>query len=155
MFVTNEENRLPMPVIAGGHEGTAVWGVVSQMMASDVLILRMSRRGSRGAPAIVMLDLNRSAPALDQFDSGDAVLRGAAVLSTQHGQEVGKWTLEPLSEIRIRATENGYDDGPMFTATQFTTAAGRKFSVPYAVATRASRGKRLWRAKAPHTEADS
>jgi hypothetical protein len=155
MFVTSENNRLPLSEVPFVPEGTGVWGVVSQLVPRDVLILRVSPRGSRGVPAIVMMDLQGSASSLDQFADGDAVLRGAAVLSTRRAGEVGQWTLEPLSEIRIGATEGGYDsDDLLVSVTRFTTEAGRRFSVPYAVATRASRGKRVWRAKAPGAAAN-
>lgn len=156
MFVASENNRLPSSAVPFQPEGAGVWGVISQLVPRDVLILRVSPRRSRDMPTIVMMDLTGSAPSLDQFADGDTVLRGAAVLSTRQAQEVEQWTLEPLSEIRVGATE--YDsssgrDGLLVTVTRFTTAAGRTFSVPYAVATRPARGTRLWRAKAPRTQA--
>ncbi|CAB3776253.1 hypothetical protein LMG28614_00177 [Paraburkholderia ultramafica] len=155
MFVTSENNRLPASEVPFVPEGSGVWGVILQLVPRDVLILRVSSRGSRGVPTIVMMDLKGSAPSLDQFADGDNVLRGAAVLSTRQAREVGQWTLEPLSEIRIGATEGGYDgDDLLVSVTQFTTEAGRRFSVPYAVATRPARGKRLWRAKVPGAAAN-
>ncbi|WP_429553176.1 hypothetical protein [Paraburkholderia sp. MM5477-R1] len=52
-----------------------------------------------------MLDLPATAATLEQFVGGDVVLRDAAVLSTRLAREVGQWTLEPLCEIRVGATE--------------------------------------------------
>ncbi|MGF6367707.1 hypothetical protein OKW40_000457 [Paraburkholderia sp. RAU6.4a] len=151
MFVTSEKNRLPSSAVPFEPEGAGVWGVISQLIPRDVLILRVSPRGSRAVPTIVMMDLSGSAPSLDQFAGGDVVLRDAAVLSTKLAREVDQWTLEPLSEIRVRATEpEQYSQGErLVTVTRFTTSAGRTFSVPYALATRPARGRRLWRAKAP------
>ncbi|WP_245641553.1 hypothetical protein [Paraburkholderia bannensis] len=101
------------------------------------------------------MDLNSGAGSLDQFEDGEATVRGAAVVSTRLSQPTDKWSLEPLSEIRIGATEFSEPDKKLFSVTQFTTAGGRKFSVPYAVATRPARGRRLWRAKAPAAAASS
>ncbi|RQG99081.1 hypothetical protein D1Y85_26740 [Paraburkholderia dinghuensis] len=122
-------------------------------MPRDVLILRVSLARSRAVPSIVMLDLSAAAPHLEQFVGGDVVLRGAAVLSTKFAHEVDRWRLDPLSEIRVGGTEpERYSQGErLVTVTRFTTAAGRTFSVPVALATRAARGRRLWRAKAPAT----
>ncbi|WP_321955392.1 hypothetical protein [Paraburkholderia bannensis] len=101
------------------------------------------------------MDLNSGAGSLDQFEGGDATVRGAAVVSTRLSQPTDEWFLEPLSEIRIGATEFSEPDQKLFSVTQFVTAAGRKFSVPYAVATRPARGRRLWRAKVPAAAASS
>ncbi|WP_321867138.1 hypothetical protein [Paraburkholderia tropica] len=97
-----------------------------------------------------MLDLRETAPSLDQFVDG-VVLRGAAVLSTRMARAVDEWTLEPLGEIRVGATEYQADarETRLVTVTRFTTAAGRTLSVPYALATKPARGRRLWYAKAP------
>jgi hypothetical protein len=131
-------------------DGACVWSAIEQLMPRDVLILRVSQVGWRGVPTIVMLDLSATAPHLDQFVGGDVVLRGAAVLSTQHAREVDRWTLDPLSEIRMGVTEYEHagEGKQLLTVTRFTTAAGRTFSVPYALATQPARGRRLWRAKA-------
>ncbi|MGF6852949.1 hypothetical protein [Paraburkholderia sp. CI3] len=155
MFVTSEKNRLPSSAVPFEPGGAGVWGVISQLMPRDVLILRVSPRGSRAVPTIVMMDLTGSAQSLDQFAGGDVVLRDAAVLSTKLAREVDQWTLEPLSETRVRATEpEQYSRGErLVTVTRFTTATGRTFSVPYALATRPARGRRLWRAKAARTPA--
>ncbi|MEX3982154.1 hypothetical protein AB4Y45_24610 [Paraburkholderia sp. EG287A] len=150
MFVTSENNRLPSSALPFEPEGAGVWGVISQLFPRDVLILRVSERRSRAVPTIVMMDLAGSAQSLDQFADGDVVVRGAAVLSTRLAREVDQWTLEPVSEIRIGVTEpEKYSQGErLMTVTRFTTATGRTFSVPYSLATRRARGRRLWRAKA-------
>jgi hypothetical protein len=156
MFVTTEKNRVPPYALPFGEpEGATAWTAIEQLMPRDVLILRVSPPRSRVVPTILMLDLSATAPHLEQFVGRDAVLRGAAVLSTRQGREVGQWTLEPLSEIRVGATEaEQYSQGErLVTVTRFTTVAGRTFSVPYALATGPARGARLWRAKAPATSA--
>ncbi|WP_434666215.1 hypothetical protein P5W99_31470 [Paraburkholderia sp. A3BS-1L] len=156
MFVTSENNRLPPYALPFGEaEGATAWTAIEQLIPRDVLILRVSPVRSRVVPTIVMLDLSTTAPHLEQFVSGDVVLRGAAVLSTRFAHEVDRWTLDPLSEIRVGVTEpEKYSQGErLMTVTRFTTAAGRTFSVPYALATRPARGRRLWRAKAPATPA--
>lgn len=151
MFVTCEINRVPaLNLPFGGLPGRGVWSAVQQLLPRDVLILRVSRARSRGVPTIVMLDLRETAPSLDQFVDG-VVLRGAAVLSTRMARAVDEWTLEPLGEIRVGATEYQADarETRLVTVTRFTTAAGRTLSVPYALATKPARGRRLWYAKAP------
>ena len=156
MFVTSEINRVPRSEVPfGGLPGKGVWSSVQQLIPRDVLILRVSQARSRAVPTIVMLDLPATAATLEQFVRGDVVLRGAAVLSTQLAHEVERWTLDPVSEIRVGATEyeHGGGGGQLLTVTRFTTSAGRTFSVPYALATQPARGRRLWRAKAPRTPA--
>lgn len=151
MFVTSERNRLPPYALPfGEQEGATAWSAIEQLIPRDVLILRVSPVRSRAVPTIVMLDLRETAATLEQFVGGDLVLRGAAVLSTKMAQEVDRWTLDPVSEIRVGITETEqYSQGErLLTTTRFTTTAGRMFSVPYALATKASRGRRLWRAKA-------
>ena len=132
-------------------EGASVWAAIEQLSPRDVLMLRVSPARSRVVPSIIMLDLFATAPYLEQFVGGEVVLRGAAVLSTRRAREVEQWTLDPLSEIRVGGTEpEQYSGGErLVTVTRFTTAAGRTFSVPVALATRAARGKRLWRARKP------
>ncbi|MFM0045451.1 hypothetical protein [Paraburkholderia sediminicola] len=129
--------------------GASAWSAIEQLIPRDVLILRVSPARSRVVPTIVMLDLSETAPHLERFVGGDVVLRGAAVLSTQLAHEVDRWTLDPVSEIRVGVTEpEQYSQGErLVTVTRFTTAAGRTFSVPCALATRPARGRRLWRAK--------
>ncbi|WP_232071205.1 hypothetical protein [Paraburkholderia pallida] len=97
-----------------------------------------------------MLDLRETAASLEQFVAGDIVLRGAAVLSTKFAHEVDRWRLDPLNEIRVGVTEiEQYSQGErLVTVTRFTTAAGGTLTVPYALATKPARGRRLWRAKA-------
>ncbi|MFM0046938.1 hypothetical protein [Paraburkholderia sediminicola] len=127
-----------------------MWSSVQQLIPRDVLILRVSQARSRAVPTIVMLDLPANAATLEQFVGGDVILRGAAVLSTQLAHEVERWTLDPVSEIRVGATEyeHGGEGKQLLTVARFTTSAGRTFSVPYALATQPARGRRLWRAKA-------
>lgn len=156
MFVTSEKNRLPpWAALLDDSAGASAWSVVEQLIPRDVLILRVSAARSRAVPTIVMLDLSATAPHLEQFVGGGVVLRGAAVLSTRRAREVDQWTLEPLGEIRLGVTESERvgSGRQLLTVTRFTTAAGRTFSVPYALATRPARGRRLWRAKAPDTAA--
>lgn len=152
MFVTSEKNRVPPYAMPFFDElpGASAWSAIEQLIPRDVLILRVSPARSRVVPTIVMLDLSQTAPHLEQFVGGDVVLRGAAVLSTQLAHEVDRWTLDPLSEIRVGVTEpEQYGQGErLLTVTRFTTATGRTFSVPCALATRPARGRRLWRAKA-------
>ncbi|WP_321840779.1 hypothetical protein [Paraburkholderia bannensis] len=151
MFVTSEFNRMPVSNVPfGGLPGKEVWSAVQQLLPRDVLILRVSEPRSRAVPTIVMLDLRETAATLEQFVGGNVILRGAAVLSTKMAREVEQWTLDPVSEIRLGVTEpEQYSVGKprLVTVTRFTTAAGRTLSVPYALATKASRGRRLWRAK--------
>jgi hypothetical protein len=156
MFVTSEKNRLhAWGMFRDAAEGACVWSAIEQFTPRDVLILRVSPARSRIVPTIMMLDLSATAPHLEQFVGGDVVLRGAAVLSTQWAREVEQWTLDPLSEIRVGVTEpKQYSEGErLVTVTRFTTAAGRTFSVPVALAERPARGRRLWCPKAPRTEA--
>lgn len=152
MFVTSEKNRIPPYAMPFFDEltGASAWSAIEQLIPRDVLILRVSPARSRVVPTIVMLDLSETAPHLEQFVGGSVVLRGAAVLSTQLAHEVDRWTLDPLSEIRVGVTEpEPYGQGErLVTVTRFTTAAGRTFSVPCSLATRPARGRWLWRAKA-------
>lgn len=156
MFVMSEISLVPgSDMRFGGIPGAGVWSAVEQLLPRDVLILRISQVRSRAVPSIVMLDLRATAPHLQQFVGGDTVLRDAAVLSTKMACEVDQWTLDPLSEIRIGATEYDYagDGKQLLTVTRFTTTAGCTFSVPYALATQPARGKQLWRAKTKRTTA--
>ncbi|MGF6288713.1 hypothetical protein [Paraburkholderia youngii] len=156
MFVTSEKNRLaPWEMLLPKAEEASVWAAIEQLSPRDVLMLRVSPARSRVVPSIIMLDLFATAPYLEQFVGGEVVLRGAAVLSTRRGREVEQWTLDPLSEIRIGVTQpEEYSGGErLVTVTRYTTAAGRTFFVPVALAERPARGRRLWRAKAPRTEA--
>ncbi|WP_233884640.1 hypothetical protein [Paraburkholderia flagellata] len=152
MFVTSEINRVPaLNVPFGGLPGKGVWSAVQQLLPRDVLILRVSQARSRAVPTIVMLDLPETAATLEQFVGGEVVLRDAAILSTRLAREVEKWTLEPLCEIRVGVTEYEHrgTGKQLLKVTRFTTAAGRTLSVPYALAAKPARGRRLWRAKAP------
>jgi hypothetical protein len=131
------------------------WSAVEQLIPRDMLILRVSPARWRGIPTIMLLDLSVMAPHLEQFVGGGVVLRGAAVLSTKLAREVDRWTFDPLSEIRVGVTQTEEFSGGerLVTVTQFTTAAGRTFSVPCAPATRPARGRRLWKAKPPRNAA--
>ena len=152
MFVTSESHRVPaLNVPFGGLPGRGVWSAVQQLLPRDVLILRVSQARSRAVPTIVMLDLPETAPTIGEFLGGEVVLRDAAILSTRMAREVDQWTLEPLGEIRVGVTEYEHrgTGKQLLTVTRFTTTAGRTLSVPYALATKPSRGRRLWRAKAP------
>lgn len=158
MFVTSEKNRKPpyaMP-FCDEEADVTTWSAIEQLIPRDMLILRVSPPRSRVVPTIMLLDLPAMAPHLERLINGDVVLRGAAVLSTQLAREVDQWTLDPLSEIRVGVTEpEQYNQGKrLVSVTRFTTAAGRTFSVPSAIATRPARGRRLWRAKAPRTTAN-
>lgn len=150
MFLALELNRLhPSKIPFGEIQGASAWSVIEQLIPRDVLILRMSAPRSRAVPTIVMMDLTATAPSLGQFANDGSVLRGAAILSTRHAGEAEQWTLDPLSEIRVGATEYCELTKQLVTVTQFITSQGRKLTVPYALATRSARGRRLWRAKAP------
>ncbi len=151
MFVTSDKNRLTAwaPPLDDERAGLGVWLAMEQLLPRDVLILRVSRARSRAIPTIVMLDLTEAAPSLEQFINGDIVVRGAAVFSTRQAREVDQWTLDPLREIRVGATEYSERDQQLVAVTRFTTTAGHTFSVQYDLATRPARGTRLWRAKTP------
>lgn len=156
MFVTSERNRKPpyvMPFSSEDEElpDVTMWSAIEQLIPRDMLILRVSPARSRVIPTIMLLDLSAMAPHLERLIGVDVVLRGAAVLSTQLAHEVDRWTLDPLSELRVGVTEpERYNEGKrLMSVTRFTTTAGRTFSVPYAIATRPARGRRLWRARAP------
>jgi hypothetical protein len=146
MFVIQAENILPLQSAAAGAD---VCAVAEQCTPGDLLVLRVARTGAREIPSVIWMDLTTGAGSLDQFLDGEATVRGAAVVSTRLSRPAEEWSLEPLSEIRIGATEFSERDGKLLSVTQFTTSVGRVFSVPYAVATHPARGRRVWRAKAP------
>lgn len=149
MFLALELNRLhPSKMPFGEVPGAGAWTVVEQLLPRDVLILRVSPPRSRAVPTIVMMDLTATASSLGQFANDGSVLRGAAILSTQRAKAAEHWTLDPLKEIRVEAAEYCELTKQLVRVTQFITSDGRKFSVPYAAATRATRGRRLWRARA-------
>jgi hypothetical protein len=146
MFLIQDENRLPLQSAIAGA-GAGVMAIVEQWAPGDILVLRVSRARARGIPGVIWMDLTSGAGSLDQFLEGGAVLRGAAILSTRIGRPVEDWRLEPLSEIRVGATEFSDRHRQLHVVTQFTTTAGRKFSVPHALASSPARGRRIWRAK--------
>lgn len=161
MFVTSEKNRKPPYAMPFGSEDDdlpdiTTWSAIEQLIPRDMLILRVSPVRSRAIPTIMLLDLSAMAPHLERLIGGDVVLRGAAVLSTQLAHEVDRWTLDPLSEIRVGVTEpEPYNQGQrLVSVTRFTTAAGRTFSVPSAIAAHPARGRRLWKAKVSGTRSD-
>ena len=150
MFLALELNRLPPGKIPFGELPDAgVWTVIEQVLPRDILILRVSSPRSRAVPTIVMVDLAATASSLSQIATDGSVLRGAAILSTQQAREAEHWTLDPLIEIRVDATEYCEHSKRLLKVTQFTMANGRRRSIPYELATRATRGRRLWRAKVP------
>jgi hypothetical protein len=149
MFLIQAENVLPLQSAVAGAD---VCAVAEQWTPGDLLVLRVGRAGERTVPSVIWMDLTSGAGSLDQFLEGDVTVRGAAVVSTRLSQPTEKWSLEPLSEIRIGATEYSEQDKKLFLIAQFTTTAGRKFSVPYAVATSPARGRRVWRAKSPRSQ---
>jgi hypothetical protein len=97
-------------------------------------------------PRVVWMDLTRGAACLDQFLDGACVLRGAAVVSTGGAHLTESWSLDPLLEIRVGASEFSESHQRLLTATQFTTTAGRRISVPHGFASRHARGRRVWQA---------
>lgn len=148
MFLIKDENRLPFQSAVAGV-GAGVWAVVEQWTPGDLLGLRVSSAGTRGIPRVVWMDLTSGAAVLDQFIDGGNVLRGAAVLNARIGCPVEEWQLHALSEIRVGATEFSELDRRLVTVTQFTTAAGQKFSVPRGFAEKHARGRRVWRTPSP------
>lgn len=126
-------------------QGAGVWAVMEQWVPSDLLVLRVSEKRSRTAPRVVWMDLNRGSAALNHFLDGTNVLRGAAVVSTGGPRQVEDWFLDPLYEIRVGVCEYSESHHAFLTATQFTTTAGRKFSVTHGFAARYARGRRVWR----------
>lgn len=141
MFLIHDENRLPLPSAVAG---AGIWAVMEQWVPGDLLVLRVAEKGSRAVPRVVWMGLTRGAASLDQFLDGASVLRGAAVVSTNGLKLVENWYLDPLREIRVGATEYSENHQARLTVTQFTTTAGRKFSVPHGFASRYARGRRVW-----------
>ncbi|WP_321818863.1 MULTISPECIES: hypothetical protein [unclassified Burkholderia] len=146
MFLIQDENRLPLQSAVAGA-GAGVWAVMEQWTPGDLLVLRVSEKRARGVSNVIWMDLTSGAASLDQFLDGDNVLRGAAVVSTRRGRPVEEWYLDPLSEIRVGATEVSESDRVLLMVTQFTTTAGRRFSVPHGFATHYARGRRVWQAR--------
>jgi|SRR5690349_8072985 len=143
MFLTCEQNRLPYPPMMGG-DGLSMWGVVEMFGGSELLILQFSAT-SRGIPRVAMVNLSSGAAAtLAQLDSDGQVVRGAAVLSAGPQQGSAQWTLEPLREIHLGATEAFDDQHELVSFARFTTAKGAHFSLPIGVADRHSNGKRIF-----------
>lgn len=155
MFLALELNRLhPSKVPFGPIPGGGAWSVIEQLLPRDVLILRVSSARSKAVPTIMMMDLTATASSLGQFENDGSILRGAAILSTRYAREVEEWTLDPLNEIRVGVTEFCEQTKQLMKVTQFTMSDGRRFSVPYAMAIRTARGRRLWSAKASKSSAN-
>ncbi|WP_254776240.1 hypothetical protein [Ralstonia sp. 25mfcol4.1] len=146
MFLIQDENRLPLPSALAG-DGAGVWAVMEQWTPGDLLVLRVAEKRAREIPRVVWMDLTRGAASLNQFLDGTSVLRGAAVVSTRGGCLAEDWYLDPLSEIRIGVSEHSESHQALLSVTQFTTSAGRRFSIPHGFATRYARGRRVWRAE--------
>jgi len=145
MFLIHDENRLPLPSALVG-DGAGVWAVMEQWTPGDLLVLRVSEKRTRDVPRVVWMDLTFGAASLSQFLDGASVLRGAAVVSTRGVRLIENWYLDPLREIRVGASEYSESHQALLSVTQFTTSAGRKFSVPHGVATGYARGRRVWHA---------
>lgn len=145
MFLVQDENRLPMQSAMAG-DGAGVWAVMEQWTPGDLLVLRVSEKRARGVPRVVWMDLARGAASLNQFLNGPSVLRGAAVVSIGGARLVDGWSLDPLREIRVGASEYSESHQRLLTATQFTTTGGRLISVPHGFATRYAKGRRVWKA---------
>lgn len=143
MFLIQDDNRLPLQSAMAG-DGAGIWAVMEQWTPGDLLVLRVAEKRVRGVPRVVWMDLNRGAASLDQFLDGASVLRGAAVVSTGGARLAKDWCLDPLREIRVGASEYSAGHQRLLTSTQFTTMAGRKFSVPHGFALRYARGRRVW-----------
>jgi hypothetical protein len=148
MFLIQDEHRMPLQSAVVGR-GAAVLAMVEQWTFGDLLVLRVARPRERGIARVMWMDLTSGAAALEQFVASTNVLRGAAVVNTQLHRPTEEWHVDPLSEIRIGATEFSERDRRLVTVTQFTTTSGRKFSVPHGFADRYARGKRVWRASSP------
>lgn len=143
MFLIRDDNRLPLQSAMAG-DGAGIWAVMEQWTPGDLLVLRVAEKRARGAPRVVWMDLSRGAVSLNQFLDGASVLRGAAVVSTGGARLAKDWCLDPLIEIRVGVSEYSAGHQRLLTATQFTTTAGRKFSVPHGFALRHARGRRVW-----------
>jgi hypothetical protein len=152
MFLTCEQNRLPVQSALAG-EGATVSAVAEIWSGGDALILQFSRSGDRGQPRTVMLDLLWGAASLDQFASDGQVLRGAVLLRLKPQDRSGQLSFETLAEIRIGATELSETADHFVKVTRFTTSEGRQFSVPFAIAHKPSRGKRIYRERTSRSTA--
>jgi len=103
MFLIQDENRLPLSAAVG--DGAGLWAMMEQWTPGDLLVLRVSAKRTREIPRVVWMDLTFGAASLSQFLDGASVLRGAAVVSTRGVCLVENWYLDPLSEIRVGASE--------------------------------------------------
>ncbi|BCF89094.1 hypothetical protein [Paraburkholderia largidicola] len=145
MFLTSDQNRLPMGSSLGGP-GAALWAIVEMWSGADVLILQFAAT-KRALSRVAMVDLSSGAVTLEKLTSDGHVVRGAAVLSAKPQHECGKWVLEPLSEIHLGETRAYDDKHPLVSFVRYTTIEGREFSMPIAIAERHSRGKLVYGTK--------
>jgi hypothetical protein len=145
MFLTSDQNRLPMGSSLGGP-GAALWGIVEMWSGSDVLIVQFAAT-KRALTRVAMVDLSSAAVTLEKLTSDGHIVRGAAVLSARPQDECGRWALEPLSEIHLGATRAYDDKHPLVSFVRCTTIEGREFSLPIAIAEKRSRGKLVYGTK--------
>lgn len=142
MFLTSDQNRLPGA--AGLSGGVALWAVTEMLGGRDVLILQFAAT-KRDLPRVAMVELASGAGAtLTQLDLDGQIVRGAAVLSATPHKDSAQWSLEPLSEIHIGATEAFDEQHPLVSFARFTTATGEQHSLPIGIADKPSRGKRIY-----------
>jgi hypothetical protein len=144
MFLTCDQNRLPVQTALAG-EGATVSAIAEIWSGGDALILQFSRSGERGHPRTVMMDLIWGASSLGQFATEGQVVRKAALLIVKPHGGSSQLSFETLREIRIGVTELREAEERYVKVAQFTTSGGRQFSVPFAIAHKASRGKRIYR----------
>ena len=142
MFLTSDQNRLPMGPELGGT-GAELWGIVEMWSGADVLILQFAAT-KRALTRVAMVDLSSGAVTLEKLTSDGHVVRGAAVLSAKPQHECAQWVLEPLSEIHLGATRAYDDKHPLVSFIRYTTIEGREFSMPIGIAEKHSRGKLIY-----------
>jgi hypothetical protein len=141
MFLTCEQNRLPAGPAFTSE--VALWAVAEMWGGDDVLILQFAAT-KRDLPRVAMVGLSTGgAHTLMQLESDGKIVRGAAVLSAKR-KNCAQWTLEPVSEIHLGATEAFDDESPLVSFARFTTAAGENISLPIGFTDRHSRGKRVY-----------
>ncbi|MFM0196837.1 hypothetical protein PQQ65_27415 [Paraburkholderia strydomiana] len=149
MFLTSDQNRLPMGPALGGP-GATLWGIVEMWSGADVLILQFSAT-KRALTRVAMVDLSSGAVTLEKLTSDGHVVRGAAVLSARPQHECAQWVLEPLREIHLGATRAYDDKHPLVSFVRYTTIEGREFSMPISIAEKHSRGKLIYGTKPVHS----
>jgi hypothetical protein len=141
MFLTSDQNR--QPAGPGFTSGVALWAVAKMWGGEDVRILQFAAT-RRDLPRGAMVGLSTGGGhTLMQLESDGQTVRGAAVLSARQ-DNCAQWTLEPVSEIHLGATEAFDDESPLVSFARFTTAAGENISLPIGFTDRHSRGKRVY-----------